>query len=168
MEPRPRLTKYRLIRRALVLEIGLATMACGQQRISCDVITLDRSDTYVVQSRYRNSWFDTECSIDAPRELLIKKDGYSIYVYLDASPKPQAYLGVRSPDSSSFELTGPHLTAVAPSDRFSDRATRQFRAESAQNGRLEFDVKNRNTGTIDSFSFILGKVPCTCKLYDGP
>jgi hypothetical protein len=61
----------RLISLAIILS-AIATVSCVPQPIACEVMTLDRNETFEVLSRYGRSYFDTDCTTSVPKEVLVK------------------------------------------------------------------------------------------------
>jgi hypothetical protein len=170
-------SRSRLFRRinrfASLVATAIAAMsatACVPFRYPCEVITLDHPEAYTVSSRY-SAWsaFSTECAGHVPQELLIRRKSYTVDIYLHANPAAQVYLGVQPFHSTRFALSGSGLRELLDVTAFSDRATHMFRQAWSPNGRLEFQVIDRESGSVDSFSFgVAGSVRCTCKVYDGP
>lgn len=151
---------------AMVLA-ALATTSCAPEPVACQVMTLDRTDTFDVSSRYGRSYFGPDCANPVPKEVLVQGEGYGVYILLRANDPAQAFIGVRPHGSSRFELRGQSLKEDSPQSAFRDRATHNVRLPWLPGGRLEFQVLDRETGTLHSHSFKVGEVECTCKLYDG-
>jgi hypothetical protein len=147
---------------------AVATTSCTPHPVACEVMTLDRTDTFDVLSRYGRSSFDTDCATPVPKEVLVKGEGYGVYILLRANTPAQAFIGVRPHGSSRFELRGQSLKKDSPQSAFRDRATHNVRLPWLPDGQLEFQVLDRENGTLHSHSFKVGEVGCTCKLYDGP
>jgi len=151
-----------------VLCLSIATMACFPSRFfPCQVVILDQPEIYTVLSRYRWSYFDTSCRPSTPKELLIRRESYSVYVLLRSDHPAKVYLGLRPLHSARFELSGPHLWMVGQGSAFRDVATHMSNTESLRD-QLSFRVLERETGNVESFSFMTGVAQCTCKGYDGP
>src|SRR5438270_251669 len=90
-----------------VLCLSIATTACFPSRFfPCQVVTLDQPEIYTVLSRYRWSYFDTSCRPSTPKELLIRRESYSVYVLLRGDHPAKVYLGLRPLHSARFELRG--------------------------------------------------------------
>jgi hypothetical protein len=147
---------------------AVAAVSCVPQPIACEVMTLDRTDTFEVLSHYGRSYFDTDCTTSVPKEVLVKGEGYRVYILLRANTPAQAFIGVRPHGSSRFELRGQTLKKIVPPSAFRDQATHDFRLPWLPERRLEFQVLDHETGMIHSHSFTVGAVGCTCKTYDGP
>lgn len=145
-EPRRRLNlplRHSFVGLCLFLA-AVTAVSCGPQPIPCDVMTLDQREAFDVLSRYGRSYFDTDCLSEVPKEVLVKGEGYGVYILLRANTPAQAFIGIRPHGSSRFELRG------------------------LPNQNLRFQVTDRETGKTRSHSFKVGTVRCTCKTYDGP
>jgi hypothetical protein len=162
------LTRLRLTLFSVVMSAVICTIACVPEPITCELFTLDHPEAYTVLSRYERSFFSTDCPSHSPQEVLIKRDNYSVYVFLRANNPGQVWLGLRPFGSSRFVLGGAGLRVVSGDSAFRDRASHFFRAAYSSDGRLAFQVLDRETNQTDTFSFSLGLVQCTCKTYDGP
>jgi hypothetical protein len=131
-------------------------------------MTLDDSEPFRVVSRYGRSYFNTDCESAVPQEVLLSGSGYEVYLYLRANEPAQVFMGVRPHDSTRFVLSGHGFREVSSDSVFRDRATHTFRLPSLTDGKLTFQVFDRETGKTYPHSFNVGSVPCTCKTYDGP
>ena len=131
-------------------------------------MTLDHNEAYEVLSRYGRSYFNTDCESAVPKEVLVKGEGYSVYILLDANDPALAFIGIRPHGSARFELRGEAFKKDSPESVFKDRATHNFRLPWLPSRRLEFQVIDRESGTTYSHSFKVSAVHCTCKSSDGP
>jgi hypothetical protein len=147
--------------------LALVAVDCVPQSISCEVITIDKTDTYDVLSRYGRSILGTDCPSRPPHEVRIGRDTYSVLLIFHANTTGQLYVGVQ-PRGSRFLLSGPALRDGIEDSIFREQTTHMYRTAWSTNHRLEFTVFDRETGKTDSFSFGINTVKCSCKLYDGP
>lgn len=129
-------------------------------------MVLDQQERYEVISRYGRSYFSTDCRSAVPEEVLVRGDGYAVYIYLRANDPAQAFIGVRPHGSDRFVLSGDRLQPDSPSSVFRDRSTHTFRVTALAGRQLVFQVFDRDTKTTHSYSFNVGTVACTCKTYN--
>ena len=159
---------------SLIVLASAANSACIPRSYPCDLFTLDHAEAYAVVSRYGRSFFSTDCPSRTPREMVIKRDGYSVYLFVHGSTPPQAWLGVRPFGSSRFDLRGAglrrsHAEPSRPTEfSVGEPVSHVFRTEYSPDGLLAFQVLDRETNKTDTFAFSLGLDRCSCKGYDGP